>query len=47
MEERLAGMQRLRAAPLAPHREETPVAAVLPEPVEDNAEAEAVAEACS
>ena len=45
MEERLAGMPPLRAAPLAPQREETPVAAVLPEPVEDNAEA--VAEACS
>ena len=46
MEERLAGM-RQRLAPLAPHRVETPLAAVLPEPVEDNAEAEAVAEACS
>lgn len=44
MEERLAGMQRLRAAPLALPRGETPEAA-LPEPVEGNAAA--VAEACS
>jgi hypothetical protein len=44
-EERLAGMPRRRAAPLAPHRAETPVGAVLPEPAEVNAEA--VAEACS
>jgi hypothetical protein len=45
VEELLAGMPRLRAAPLAAQREETPVAAVLPEAVEDNAEAGA--EACS
>ena len=42
-------MPRLRAAP---HREEMPVAAGLPAPVEDNAQpvegsAEAVGEACS
>jgi hypothetical protein len=43
VEERLAGMPRLRAAP---HREETPGAAALPGLVEDNAAA-AVAEACS
>jgi hypothetical protein len=47
VEERLAGMPRQRPAPLAPQRGETRVAVVLPEPVEDNAEAEAVAEACS
>ena len=45
VEERLAGKPHLRAAPLAPHREEIPAAAVLPEPAEVNAEA--VAEACS
>jgi hypothetical protein len=46
VEERLAGLPRPRPAGLAPHRAETPPAA-LPEPVEDNEEAEAVAAACS
>jgi hypothetical protein len=45
VEERLAGLPHLREAGPTAQREETPVVAALPEPVEDNAEA--VAEACS